>query len=84
MKQPTLGHVLLPKWRTVMTRMRQERESGGRGKLLVLGTVGLIFWAAVFGVLFRVLRYFRGVEEIGALLAAKLLSLVLLSFVSVL
>jgi ABC-2 type transport system permease protein len=38
----------------------------------------------VFGVLFRVLRYFRGVEEIGALLAGKLLGLVLLSFVSVL
>ncbi|MBI1722324.1 MAG: hypothetical protein HYR48_00275 [Gemmatimonadetes bacterium] len=84
MSQPTLTHVLQPKWRTALTRMRQERESGGRGKLLVLATVGLIFWAAVFGVLFRVLGYFKGVEEIGALLAGKLLSLVLLSFVSVL
>jgi ABC-2 type transport system permease protein len=50
----------------------------------VLIVVGAIFWAAVFGVLFRVLRYFRGVEEIGALLASKLLSLVLLSFASIL
>ena len=84
MKQPTLTHILVPKWRTALTRIRQERESGGRGKALVLAVVGLIFWAAVFGVLFRVLRYFRGVEEIGALLAGKLLSLMLLSFVSVL
>ncbi len=38
----------------------------------------------MFGVLFRVLRYFRNTEEIGALLAGKLLSLALLSFVSVL
>jgi ABC-2 type transport system permease protein len=83
-KQPSLGHVLIPKWRTMLTRMRQERDEGGRGKAIVLGTVGLIFWVAVFGVLFRVLRYFRGVEEIGALLAGKLLGLVLLSFVSVL
>ena len=82
--QPTLRHVLIPKWRTVLTRMRQERESGGRGKAIVLGTVGGIFWLAVFGVLFRVLRYFRNVEEIGALLAGKLLGIVLLSFVSVL
>jgi ABC-2 type transport system permease protein len=82
--QAALGHLLLPKWRTALTRVRQEREAGGRGKAVVLVTVGLIFWAAVFGVLFRVLRYFRGVEEIGALLAGKLLSLVLLSFVSVL
>ena len=77
-------HVLQPKWRTALTRARQERQSGGTGKAIVLGVVGLLFWAAVFGVLLRVLRYFRGVQEIGALLAGKLLSLSLLSFVSVL
>ena len=82
--QPGLGHVLIPKWRTVLTRARQERESGGNGKLIVLLTIGGFFWLAVFGVLFRVLRYFRNTEEIGALLAGKLLSLALLSFVSVL
>jgi ABC-2 type transport system permease protein len=82
--QPSLAHVLIPKWRTVLTRLRQERDEGGRGKAIVLGTVGGIFWIAVFGVLFRVLRYFRGVQEIGALLAGKLLGLMLLSFVSVL
>jgi ABC-2 type transport system permease protein len=82
--QPTLRHVLTPKWRTALTRMRQERASGGRGKAIVLGAVGGIFWLAVFGVLFRVLRYFRNTEEIGALLAGKLLGIVLLSFVSVL
>ena len=82
--QPSLRHVLIPKWRTAMTRFAQERDEGGRGKALVLGTVGLIFWVAVFGVLYRMLRYFRGVEEIGALLAGKMLGLVLLSFASVL
>jgi ABC-2 type transport system permease protein len=82
--QPSLTHVLIPKWRTTLTRMRQERDTGGRGKAIVLGVVGLIFWLMVFGVLFRVLRYFRNVEEIGALLAGKLLGIVLLSFVSVL
>ena len=82
--QPSLAHVLIPKWRTALTRMRQERDAGGRGKAIVLGTVGLIFWLTVFGVLFRVLRYFRNVEEIGALLAGKLLGIVLLSFASVL
>ena len=82
--QPSLAHVLIPKWRTALTRMRQERDAGGRGKAIVLGTVGLIFWLTVFGVLFRVLRYFRNVEEIGALLAGKLLGIMLLSFASVL
>jgi len=77
-------HVLEPKWRTALTRARQGRQAGGTGKAVVLAVVGLLFWAAVFGVLLRVLRYFRGVQEIGALLAGKLLSLSLLSFVSVL
>ena len=81
---PSLVHVLLPKWRTTLTRMRQERDEGGRAKLIVLAVVGLVFWLAVFGVLFRVLRYFRNTQEIGALLAGKLLGIVLLAFASVL
>ena len=84
MKQPGLVHVLTPKWRTALTRARQERDAGGRGKAIVLGVVALIFWSAVFGVLFRVLRYFKRTEEIGALLAGKLLGILLLSFASVL
>ncbi|HWO90016.1 MAG TPA: hypothetical protein VNL98_12795, partial [Gemmatimonadales bacterium] len=84
MSQPTLAHVLIPKWRSILTRARQERDSGGRAKLIVLLTVGGIFWLAVFGVLFRMLRYFKGQEEIGALLAGKLLSLALVSFISIL
>ncbi len=84
MKQPGLVHVLTPKWRTTLTRARQERASGGRGKAIVLAVVGLIFWAAVFGVLFRVLRYFKNTQEIGALLAGKLLGILLLTFASIL
>jgi ABC-2 type transport system permease protein len=49
-----------------------------------MASVGLIFWLGVFGVVYRILRYFRGVEEIGPLLAGKLLGLVLLSFLSIL
>jgi ABC-2 type transport system permease protein len=75
--------VLQPKWRTWLQRLREER-SGGTGKIVLLTVVGLAFWAAVFGVLYRVLGYFRGVEELGPLLAGKLLGLVLLSFISIL
>jgi ABC-2 type transport system permease protein len=78
-----LGLILYPKWRTMLARIRQERGGGG-GKILVVAGVGLVFWTFVFGVLYRVLRYFRGVEDIGPLLAGKLLGLVLLSFLSIL
>ncbi|HXF94909.1 MAG TPA: hypothetical protein VNI61_02285 [Gemmatimonadales bacterium] len=84
MRPPSLWHVLTPKWRTALQRVREERARGGGGKLLILTLVGFAFWAAVFGVLYRILKYFRGVEELGPLLAGKLLGLVLLAFVSIL
>jgi len=82
-KQPSLTHVLQPKWRTALQRLREER-SGGGAKLVILSVVALGFWSAVFGILYKMLRYFRGVEDLGPLLAGKLLGLVLLSFISIL
>ncbi len=75
--------IISPKWRTALARSRSAKEGRG-GRFTLLATVGAIFWLIIFGVLFRVLRYFRGVEEIGPLLAGKLLSLVLLSFLAIL
>jgi ABC-2 type transport system permease protein len=75
--------VVSPKWRSAIARVHSEGSTSGTRALLV-GGVGLIFWLAVFGVVYRVLRYFRGVEEIGFLLASKLLGLVLLAFLSIL
>jgi len=80
---PKLLHLLGPKWLTA--RSRATTADTGRGwRLLVLGSVGLLFWAFIFGVLYRLLRYFRGVEEIGPLLAGKLLGLILVSYFSIL
>jgi ABC-2 type transport system permease protein len=84
MKQPSLAHVLQPKWRTALQRMREERAKGGTGKLIVLVLVGSAFWAGVFGVLYRILKSLRGVEELGPLIPGKILGLVLLSFISIL
>jgi ABC-2 type transport system permease protein len=82
--QPSLWRVLEPKWRTARRRLREERARGGLGKLVTLVFVGLLFWGGVFAILYRILKYFRGVEELGPLLAAKLLGLVLLSFIAIL
>ncbi|HEX9728721.1 MAG TPA: hypothetical protein VGA37_09465 [Gemmatimonadales bacterium] len=79
-----LAHLISPKWRTARARLREERQAGGRAKMIVLGFVAGIFWLVVFGVLYRILSYFRGVEEIGPLLAGKLMGLALLSFLSIL
>jgi ABC-2 type transport system permease protein len=77
----SLAVVLTPKFRTARARYKQGQS---RAKVITIGTVGVIFWLAVFGVLYRVLSYFRGVEEIGSLLASKLLGIALLAFLSIL
>jgi len=80
---PSTLHLLLPKWLT----MRARAVSGGRGnglRLAFLAVFGLAFWAFIYGMLFRLLKYFRGVEEIGPLLAGKLLGLILVGFFSIL
>jgi ABC-2 type transport system permease protein len=83
MVRPGLWTVLTPKWHSVLSRLRQE-QSGSGGRALLLGLVGVVFWAAVFTVAYRVLRYFRGVEDIGNLMAAKVLGIILLAFLSIL
>lgn len=80
---PPLLHLLLPKWLTARARTVQG-EKGRGARFAILGFVGVLFWAFIFGVLYRLLTYFRGVEEIGALLAGKLLGLILLGFTSIL
>jgi ABC-2 type transport system permease protein len=84
MTQPSLAHVLQPKWRTALQRIREERATGGRGKLIVLVVVGGGFWSLVFWVLYRILKALRGVEELGPLIPGKMLGLILLTFVSIL
>ena len=80
---PALLHLLGPKWLTARVRAR----SGERGRYVrtaILAGLGVIFWAFIFGVLYRLLVYFRGVQEIGPLLAGKLLGVILISFLSIL
>jgi ABC-2 type transport system permease protein len=81
--RPRVWTVLTPKWRSVLARLRQE-QSGSGARVLLLSVVGLLFWAGVFGVAYRVLRYFRSVEEIGNLIAGKVLGIILLAFLSIL
>ncbi|HUR95075.1 MAG TPA: hypothetical protein VMY76_10855 [Gemmatimonadales bacterium] len=81
--QPSLWTVLTPKWRGVIARVRQER-TGSRTKFVLLALTGLGFWTAVFGVAYRVLSYIERVQDLGTLLAGKMLGVILLAFLSIL
>jgi ABC-2 type transport system permease protein len=61
-------------------------ESAGNRRIraLLFALIGLVFWVGIFVIFYRILTYFQGVEEFGDILARKLLSMVLLTFFSLL
>ena len=65
---------------------RTSRSVRNRRKLrfFLFGMVGLAFWCGIFTIFYRVLIYFQGVEGFGDILAAKLLSMVLITFFALL
>ena len=72
----------------IRPRLLSFRNGGskkkGSLKLLFFTGIGLLFWLGIYGVSHRVLTYFQQVEDFGDILAYKLLSMVLLSFFSLL
>jgi len=54
------------------------------GRLVFFCGIGLLFWACIYGVSYRVLVYFIQIEELGHLLVNKLLSMILITFSSLL
>ena len=76
---PSFVHLLTPKWQSIRARA-MKKEKGSASRAVMLGLLGVAFWGVIFTVLFRLLSYFKGVPEIGPLLAGKLLGLLLVSF----
>jgi len=62
-----------------------SRSAGNRRiRYLLFTVIALSFWIGAFLIFYRVLNYFQGIEEFGDILARKLLSMVLLTFFSLL
>ena len=80
---PSMLHLLSPKWITARARAAAE-ERGRTLRFFFLSVFGLAFWAFIFVMLYRLLSYFRNVQEIGPLIAGKLLGLILAGFFSIL
>jgi ABC-2 type transport system permease protein len=80
---PGILRVLEPKWRTALSRLRQEKDGIG-GKILLLVLVGGGFWGGTYVLMERVLRYLKATPEVGPLIASKILGVALLSFLSLL
>src|SRR5512138_1619444 len=76
---PSFLHLLAPKWLSMRARAIKT-QTGAAGRYGALAIIGFAFWGFIFAILYRLLAYFRGIPEIGPLLAGKLLGLILISF----
>lgn len=65
-------------------RLIGKGRRSGIGWDVFLGALGVSFWIVAFGVGHRVLTYFKGIEDIGVLIVAKLLSMVLVTLFALL
>ena len=79
----SLWHLLSPKFISAKARPLGKTENQS-GRLILFFVIGAIFWLLVFGLLYRLLKYFRGIPEIGALLAVKLLGMMFISLFGIL
>jgi ABC-2 type transport system permease protein len=60
-------------------KRRNGKNSHSRAlKIFLLGTIGGLFWGGIFAISWRVLDYFKGIEDIGDILGFKLLSMILI------
>jgi len=75
--------LIRPRLQAVRNRMTRSEVSGRKRAWVMLG-LGCGFCAGIFAVSCRVLYYFQSIEVIGDLLARQLLSMVLLTFFSLL
>ncbi|MFC1859579.1 hypothetical protein ACFL9U_16350 [Thermodesulfobacteriota bacterium] len=76
--------LLKPRIWSFKNRGLSKNADGGNLKFLLFGILGLAFWGGIFAVSLRVLFYFESIEELGDILAYKLLSMVMITFFSLL
>jgi ABC-2 type transport system permease protein len=75
--------LLTPRYNAIRNRLTRLAPGDGL-KTTVLSLLGLGFWAFLYTVSYKVLTYFRTIEGLGDLLALRLLSMILLTFFSIL
>ncbi|MFQ5485997.1 MAG: hypothetical protein ACE5DO_11785, partial [Desulfobacterales bacterium] len=76
--------LLKPRVWSFRGRIFSKREKAKVLKYVLLGAIGALFWGGIFISSLRVLKYFQGIEEIGDLIAFKLLSMLFVIIFSLL
>jgi ABC-2 type transport system permease protein len=76
--------LLRPRLLSSINSYRLGKKNNHWIRLFMLALVGLAFWIGAFMIFYRVLSYFQSVQDFGDILAMKLLSMILITFFTLL
>ncbi|MEK6692615.1 MAG: hypothetical protein AABY44_04225 [Nitrospirota bacterium] len=76
-------YLLQPRFKSTLNILKRY-NTDRLVKTVFFGLLGILFWIGIYIIFHRVLLYFRGVQGIGDLLSERLLSMVFLTFFSIL
>ncbi|MDY6904515.1 MAG: hypothetical protein SWH61_07490 [Thermodesulfobacteriota bacterium] len=82
--QVRISAILGPLLRPRVLSFKNRILKSGQMRLLVFGLIGAALWGGVFAGAFRVLTYFQSIEQLGDILAYKLLSMIFIVMLSLL
>lgn len=76
--------LLTPRYLSFQKGRSGESAGNRNAKLVFIAVIGASFWLGAFAIFYRILKYFQSVEGFGDILSYKLLSMVLLTFFTLL
>lgn len=76
--------LLRPRFLSAASGFKAGAQNNQRTRLFLFLSVGLVFWIGAFVIFYRVLSYFQSVEDFGDILAMKLLSMMVITFFTLL
>ena len=76
--------LLRPRLLSARNGLKEGAPNNHRMRLLLFSAIGSIFWIGAFLIFYRVLTYFQSVQDFGDILAMKLLSMMIITFFTLL
>ena len=76
----TLLSLIGPRVRSSLNSLTRGNRKNVWSRLVMFGGLGLLFWAGIFMIFYRVLLYFHSVQDFGDILAMKFVSMIILTF----
>ncbi len=82
--QNLLSVLLRPRLLSTLQGIKPGKKKGNRWRIFIFIFIGAVFWLGAFIIFFRILNYFQSVEGFGDILAQRLLSMIVITFFTLL